>query len=385
MCHLGADRLEQLDSPLPCICKPCLQGKQHQAPFPHVADRAHETLGRIFSDVHSPMQVGGHQSNRRWWVTFVDDSTRWMEVYDMYRKSDVLSAFKTFKAQAERHVEKAIKCVHFDKGGEYTSNDFLSFCRSEGIHVEFTNTATPQQNGVAERMNRTIEESITSMLTEAKLPPSFWTYALSAYRHVHNRCPTSALPRNTTPFEAYKGKKPRIGHLRVFGCAAYVLIVHEKRKGLDGHSLPGIFVGYPDNHVGWKVYILTTKQVVVSRDIVFNESCFPGLSFSGTPQPPLESFSHFNIDDYDDHTEPAVSRRNESTEPPLTSTYRIDDGEPLTPLPSDDEEGPDSVGGDPSSVGDNPSSVGDPPIPVGVEHGDWPTRAHRQPCPLPPP
>lgn len=397
MCHIGADRLEQLireeltsdlilssDSKLSHICEPCIQGKQHRAPFPHTADKATEVLGRVFSDVHGPMQTGGHQSNRKWWITFTDDSTRWMEAYDMYRKSDAFAAFKSFKAQAERHTGKKIKCIHFDKGGEYTSNEFLSYCRKEGIRVEFTNTATPQQNGVAERLNRTIEEAVTSMLAEANLPMSFWTYALSTYRHIHNRCPTSALPRNQTPFEAYKGRKPRIGHLRVFGCAAYVLVGRDKRKALQGHSVSGIFVGYPDNHVGWRVYVPKTGQVLTSRDVIFDEMRFPGLSTADTPLPlPLETFDNLPDLDFDLDT---------SATP--TATHQTDDfgfDEPLTPLPDNDD--------DPKTVGDKLSAVGDDQVTVGVDpepqaRDDQVTvgadpepqaRAPRQPRPLPPP
>lgn len=290
MCHLSADRLEQLiqedltsdlkvsPSPaLPHICKPCLKGKQHRTAFPHKADRAPEVLRRVFSNVYGPMQVDRHRSNRRWWIMFTEDSTRWMEVYDMAWKSDAYAAFKCFKAQVELHMGKKVKCIHFDKGGEYTSSQFMNFCKSEGIRVEFTNTATPQQNSVAERLNRTLEEAITSMLSEANLPQSFWTYALSTYRHVHNRCPTSALPCNLTPFEAYKGRKPHIGHLHVFRCAAYVLINCDKRRGLHGHCVSGVFIGYPDNHVGWKVYVPKTGEILISRDVVFDETCLPGL------------------------------------------------------------------------------------------------------------
>lgn len=212
------------DSPLPCVCEPCLQEKQHQASFLCMADKAQEVFERVFSDIYRLMQVGRHQSNYKWWISFVDDSTKWMEVYDMYQKSNALSAFKIFKAQAERHTKKKIKCIHIDKGEEYTSHDFMNFCKLEGIHVEFTNTTMPEQNGVAERMNQMIEESIISMLVEANLPPSFWTYMLSTYQHVRNHCPTSALPHNKIPFEAYKGRKLHISHLHVFGCTAYILV-----------------------------------------------------------------------------------------------------------------------------------------------------------------
>lgn len=83
------------------------------------------------------------------------------------------------------------------------------------------------------------------MLAEANLLESFWPYMLSTYCHVHNCCLTSALPHNLTPYKAFKGQKPRVGHLQVFSCVAFVLIGQNKQKGLSGRIMSGIFIGYP--------------------------------------------------------------------------------------------------------------------------------------------
>ena len=173
------------------------------------------------------MPVRSH-NGRLYWATFIDDASRWMEAYELAKKSDLFAAFSQFKALVEKQTGRNIKCFHNDEGGEFKLKALIEFCKEEGIHIEWTTRATPQQNGVAERSNRTIGEAITAMLDESNLPPSFWNEALNVYCHVHNRCPTSALPKDKTPFEAFKGHKPRIGHLRVFGCRAYVLIGHDK-------------------------------------------------------------------------------------------------------------------------------------------------------------
>jgi len=294
MCHLGHDHIDQLvhedlmedltltsTSPMAELCEPCISGKQHHAPFPKTAERATGLLDHIFSNVHGPMPVAGHGTGRKYWVTFIDDHSHWLEVYDMLKKSDVFASFKLFKSLVERQTGRKIRCFHNDKGGEYKLGALLKFCADEGIRVEFTTRATPQQNGVAERSNRTMSEAITSMITEANLPPSFWNHALSTYHHVHNRCLTSALGKDITPYEVFKGRKPKIGHLRVFGCRAYVLIGRDKRKSLQGHTMKGVFIGYPDNYAGWKVYIPSTKKTVVSQDVIFDEFSFPGLSEKG--------------------------------------------------------------------------------------------------------
>lgn len=376
MCHLGKERVDQLISkeltadlivntrtPVSRFCEACIDGKQHRHPFPHTAERAPEVLGRIFSDVHGPMAVQSH--GHRYWVTFIDDCSRWLELYTMAKKSDVFAAFKLFQAVVERQTGRKVKCLHTDHGGEYTLKALLDHCAAEGIRIEWTTPATPQQNGVSERANRTIAEAVTAMLSEAGLPMSFWRYAVRVYRHVHNRCPTSALPNDMTPYEAFKGKKPKIAHLRVFGCRAYVLVGREKRKSLQGHTIKGIFIGYPDNYAGWMVYDPVTKKTHISRDVIFNESEFPGLKTSSTSAtdtvPSPANFPELDIEEEPyDSDEPFVP-------PPLVPAVAAN--EPLPPAP-----------------GVIPGAVGVLPDPAGaVDHELPPVGDAAVHPPLPPP
>ena len=121
-------------------------------------------------------------------------------------------------------------------------------------------------------------EGVTCMLSEARLPPSFWGEALATFVYVRNRLPTAALPSTTTPFAVAFGRKPSLQHLRVFGCRAYVLIQKDQRKSLQPHSVACIFLGYSDKIKGWGCYNPVIKKVIVSRDVIFNEGEYPGLS-----------------------------------------------------------------------------------------------------------
>ena len=111
----------------------------------------------------------------------------------------MFTAFKQFKAYAETQLGCKIKALRDDKGGEYISTEFTTFLSACGIQRQHTVRAEPYQNGVAERANRTLVEGITTMLQEAKLPNSFWVYAVSTFVHVHNRSPTAPLG-DTTPY-----------------------------------------------------------------------------------------------------------------------------------------------------------------------------------------
>ena len=162
-------------------------------------------------------------------------------------------AFKQFKAYAENQTGHKIKALRDDKGGEYMSNAFLRFTDECGIVRQHTVQNRPQQNGVAERANRTLSERITAMLQESGLSSKFWGECLAALVHVWNRCPTAAVTKKT-PFELWHGKKPDVSHLRIWGCTAYVHVQKDKRAALGSHMEKCIFIGYPEGYKGWKFY-----------------------------------------------------------------------------------------------------------------------------------
>ena len=128
------------------------------------------------------------------------------------KKSDAFEALKRFKALAENQLNSKLKCLRDDKGGEYISKEMDSFLKAAGVQRQHTVRNEPHQNGVAERANRTLSEAITAVMTEAKLPPSFWGYGLCAVVHQHNRFPTNALVKST-PYEKWFGSKPDVSHL----------------------------------------------------------------------------------------------------------------------------------------------------------------------------
>jgi transposase InsO family protein len=135
-------------------------------------------------------------------------------VYLLKRKSDAFAAFKNCKAYAENLTGQHMGEFQMDKGGEYMSKAFLAYLRKHGIVVRKIVRNCPQQNGVAERANHTIEEHTTSMLEQAGLPDSFRGEAVGAYVHVRNMIPTAANP-TTTPFELWYKKKPEVSNLRI--------------------------------------------------------------------------------------------------------------------------------------------------------------------------
>ena len=263
-------------SPPDPICEPCILGKQRRHNIPKTATRRTSLLSLVHSDLKGPLPVQTLEGYR-YWQTFVDDKSRYLVVAFLKRKSEALVAFKQFKAYAENLLGRRIQMSRDDKGGEFISTEFNQFCADEGIKRQHSEPNEPHQNGVAERSNEDIAAGATALLVQAKLPPSFWRYAVSTYVHTRNRTPTSAL-NGDTPYYHWKGKKPDISYFRIFGCLAYVLIRKEKRKALQPHSKRCIFIGYPDGVKAWQFWDPIDKKVIISSHAVFDERCFPGNS-----------------------------------------------------------------------------------------------------------
>ena len=175
----------------------------------------------------------------------------------------------------EKSSGRKIKTLRSDNGGEYTSTAFASFLTKEGIKHELTIPHTPQQNGVAERLNRTLIEGVHTMLADSKLPHRFWAEALSTAVYLPNRSATKAL-EGVTPYEAWSGTKPDVSSLRVFGCSAYAHVPKAERRKLDSKTRKCVLLGYGTNQKGYRLYNLGHMKVIHSRD-VFDEASMPGV------------------------------------------------------------------------------------------------------------
>lgn len=250
------------------LCKSCVLSNQTRKPFSGTRRRASRPLELIHSDVCGPSNVESYDC-KRYFVTFIDDYTHMTAVFLMRCKSEVFLCFKKYAAMAEAHHQPhRIEKIRCDNGGEYSSNEMKNFCAMKGIVIEYTTPYDPELNGVAERMNRTLLEKARAMLTESSLAKFLWGEAIMTATYLANRSPTSSLEK-MTPYEMWYQHKPKLSHLKVFGCTAFVHIPKGARKKFDNRSVECVLVGYECN--GYRLWNKNSRKIVYSSSVTFDE------------------------------------------------------------------------------------------------------------------
>lgn len=231
------------------ICHTCVEGKQTKLPHNQERTRAKRPLQLIHSDVVGPITPETREGNR-YILTFIDDYTHFTVAYLLKKKSEVFHYFKIYEAMVTAHFNLKISRFRCDNGREYTSKEMIQAFQEKGIHIEYTIRYTPQQNGVAERMNRTILDKARCMVLHSKLDKSYWSEAVLSAIYIINRSPTAAL-EDVVPAELWYNKRPDVRKLKVFGCTAYMHIPRELNpRKFDSRSKKCIMMGYTDNGYG---------------------------------------------------------------------------------------------------------------------------------------
>jgi transposase InsO family protein len=220
LCHIGADCLEQAikgkvatglvvksNAPALMHCEPCIRGKHHRNLFPQRAShRATLFLERIHSDLHQlPVLTS---TGYRYWLLSINYYSRYFWIYLLREKSETFDVFTQFKAMVKKQFDKLILCLHDSKGSELIGIKWDAFFAQRSIRHEHTVKVLPQQNGVAECLNRTLEELLVAMLNGTRLPARFWGEGLSYLRHIILRIPSSLIPAGTTPYKMVHKHKP---------------------------------------------------------------------------------------------------------------------------------------------------------------------------------
>nr|GEW80019.1 hypothetical protein [Tanacetum cinerariifolium] len=215
----------------------------------HAMLKLHEqTLPKSNAPALNAIRAGKVQKGASYLVTFTDDFSHYGYVYLLKHKHEVFETFKVFQKEVENQLGKTIKSLHFDRGAEYMSQEFLDHLKDHGIIAHRTPPYTPQHNGVSERRNRTLLDMVKK-----------------------------------TPYKVWHGKAPKLSYLKVWGCEALVKRdTLTKPDKLEPRSIKCIFIGYPKETMGYYFYYPPENKVLVARNAEFLENILIDQEASGS-------------------------------------------------------------------------------------------------------
>ncbi|KAJ9546528.1 hypothetical protein OSB04_019071 [Centaurea solstitialis] len=221
----------------------CEKGKQTRASFKSKQiSSISSPLQLLHMDLFGPVNV---QSivGKKYTLVIVDEYSRYTWVFFLRSKSDTPEEIILFVRKMEKLNNLSVRSIRSDHGTEFKNSTLETFFDRKGISHNFSSVRTPQQNGVAERRNRTLIEAARSMLSEANLATQFWAEAVSTACYTQNR---SLIVKRfwRTPYELFRNRKPSIKHLHIFGCICYILNNKDNLGKFDSKSDDGIFLGY---------------------------------------------------------------------------------------------------------------------------------------------
>jgi len=187
-------------------------------------------------------------------------------------KNEAFDAFRKLAKVIQNEKGLNIVSIRSDHGDEFQNESFEKFYEENGIQHNFFSPRTPQQNGVVERKNRSLEEGVRTLLNETKVPKYFWTDGINTIFYTLNRVLIRPIITKT-PYELYKGRKPNISHLRVFGCKCFVLNNGKESLGkFDAKVDEAIFLGYLLQSKAYRVFNRRPLCVEKSIHVVGDET-----------------------------------------------------------------------------------------------------------------
>ncbi|GJZ17409.1 putative ribonuclease H-like domain-containing protein [Tanacetum coccineum] len=236
--------------------------KQHKASCKGKLERTiTEPLHTLHMDLFGPTSVKSI-NHASYCLVITDDCTKFSCVFFLATKDETSSILQNFVRQIGNQLSYRVKIMRSDNGTEFKNMDMLEFCGNKGIKQEYSNARTPQQNGVAERMNRTLIEAARTMLADSLLPTTFWAEAVSTACYIFNRVRVTK-PQNKTPYERLFGHKPIISYIRPFGCHVTILDTLSVLGKFDGKCDEGFLVGYSLNSKAFRIHNIHPKSQIL--------------------------------------------------------------------------------------------------------------------------
>ncbi|GJR49935.1 putative ribonuclease H-like domain-containing protein [Tanacetum coccineum] len=252
-------------------CVACRKGKQHRASCKKIEERTvREPLELLHMDLFGPVSVES-VNRKKYCLVVTDDCSKFSWVFFLAYKDETYDMLHDLIVGLENRLRHKVKTIRCDHGTEFKNQLMNEFCAKKGIKREYSIARTPQQNGVAERKNRTLIEAARTMLADSLLPIQFWAEAVNTACYVLNRVLVTK-PQMKTPYEILMGRSPNISFMRPFGCSLTILNTLDHLGKFDGKSEEGYLLGYSTNSKGFRVYNRVTRKVQDCLHVNFLEN-----------------------------------------------------------------------------------------------------------------
>ncbi|GJT42564.1 putative ribonuclease H-like domain-containing protein [Tanacetum coccineum] len=252
-------------------CLACRKGKQHRASCKKIEERTiREPLELLHMDLFGPVSVES-VNRKKYCLVVTDDCSKFSWVFFLAYKDETYDILHDLIVGLENKLRHKVKTIRCDHGTEFKNQLMNEFCAKKGIKREYSIARTPQQNGVAERKNRTLIEAARTMLADSLLPIQFWAEAVNTACYVLNRVLVTK-PQMKTPYEILMGRSPNISFMRPFGCSLTILNTLDHLGKFDGKSEEGYLLGYSTNSKGFRVYNRVTRKVQDCLHVNFLEN-----------------------------------------------------------------------------------------------------------------
>ncbi|GJU46483.1 putative ribonuclease H-like domain-containing protein [Tanacetum coccineum] len=252
-------------------CVACRKGKQHRASCKKIEERTvREPLELLHMDLFGPVSVESI-NKKKYCLVVTDDCSKFSWVFFLAYKDETYDMLHDLIVGLENRLRHKVKTIRCDHGTEFKNQLMNEFCAKKGIKREYSIARTPQQNGVAERKNRTLIEAARTMLADSLLPIQFWAEAVNTACYVLNRVLVTK-PQMMTPYEILMGRSPNISFMRPFGCPLTILNTLDHLGKFEGKSEEGYLLGYSTNSKGFRVYNRVTRKVQDCLHVNFLEN-----------------------------------------------------------------------------------------------------------------
>ena len=276
------------------FCKYCAMSKATVQPFKGSHQLDDYKFGEyIFSDVCGPFSVKT-KSGYRYFVTYICGKTRYAWLYLLKHKSEQSEAFHHLRTKVIPMYGATVKVLFSDNGGEYTSNEFKDYCNSNGVQTLHSSPRSPQQNGIAERFNRTIIEALRTTLVTSRMARSYWGEFVRSIVFVRNHLPHTSLPDSMSPIEAAFGTVPDVSRFRTLGCDCYSILDTDGMDKLLIKAQPSTLLGYAADSQSYRVLIWSTGKTAETRNVVFDEETITNGAISGVANPFMVNSTDYN-------------------------------------------------------------------------------------------